>query len=442
MSATNAHVICPPEDDQTNSIPPELQNLDFCIINDIVWLGYRREWNGKRIWVPLHSDDGLRRIAVEMGAENATVNYPIAAAPYIKVLEQYARARPRAYPTVALCMGGRVISLHVNQDGRVAGEIMDKDLPATMSLDRFELTCMTKRELHDTMLSEQMVARFGMLSSYADRLALAWLLGGALLNPSSQPKCILLYGTGSNGKSTFATYCSTAFGPDLVSPLHDQALRAYRPGAPLSDRVVVILAGCRLAICGDVSGANHLDAHCVKIATGNDEVTAGHRRCRLMASILACTNSLMTPATFEGMGTPAMTRRLLVFDCGLIFQEGISVPPSRSQEHAATFISCLVNARMHFRAMPPLSMRSLLMTLLGDDWRKAEPYLRKGNPGCISGSIAAVIYLASLTQCTYTDMVRNLRLISPSLVYSIPGSGVECAATLTYASPLHSVYNR
>ena len=62
-----------------------------------------------------------------------------------------------------------------------------------------------------------------------------------------------------------------------------------------------------------------MDPHVIKIATGGDEITLGTTPMILHATLMVCTNELKDPAKFEGLGRPALGRRIVVLNCDTIF---------------------------------------------------------------------------------------------------------------------------
>jgi putative DNA primase/helicase len=150
--------------------------------------------------------------------------------------------------------------------------------------------------------------------------------GYALTGDASEQVFALLYGTGSNGKSTFletlkAMLGDYAYKTDFEIFLEGRATRD-RKGAPRQD--LLELAGRRMVIAVEAGEGRRLDANTIKEITGGDTLTARgiyHRdqtSFRPQAKLLLATNH--RPEIRDA--TEAIWRRVMEVGFGVTIPEG------------------------------------------------------------------------------------------------------------------------
>lgn len=98
---------------------------------------------------------------------------------------------------------------------------------------------------------------------------------GYFLTGSTAEQCLFfLYGTGSNGKSTFVNMISSLFGDYTKNAQSDTIMRADRGNASSARSDIARLKSVRLVTTSEPSGGCVLDEALVKTMTGEDVITA------------------------------------------------------------------------------------------------------------------------------------------------------------------------
>ncbi len=98
---------------------------------------------------------------------------------------------------------------------------------------------------------------------------------GYFLTGSTAEQCLFfLYGTGSNGKSTFVNMVSSLFGDYTKNAQSDTIMRADRGNSSAARSDIARLKSVRLVTTSEPSGGCVLDEALVKTMTGEDVITA------------------------------------------------------------------------------------------------------------------------------------------------------------------------
>eukprot|EP00854_Cymbomonas_tetramitiformis_P022240 gene22240-26822_t len=325
------------------------------------------------------SDEVQRTIAIMDGNENASVNYRDAVKYLMPAIIETANDTPVGFPDRSVALGGAVYRLF-REERRLM--FQKTGCPPVSPIPVASISQWTIKEAHDYVKSRNGTALGRPFGSQIDFVCLLWCLGNCLVDPVQSARLVVLYGAGQNGKSTLLLNLSKVLGQAACRALPDQALVSRYPGESIKAGLVGCLAGARLGTCGDMHSLEDMDSHLVKIITGGDTVSLSGTEVPLRVTLMVATNNAGDPAKVQGFGEDSMARRILMLACDTRFPPhqwaAVQCMPAMDAESCADLVSAALVIRSHYGVMPRPSLKSVLLTLLGERWELAAQYVVVG----------------------------------------------------------------
>jgi hypothetical protein len=337
-------------------------------------------------WVPLGSTTGMRLLSLIVGAESATVNYHIAIMPFVPSI--VSNAVPAEVPSRSVCMGSRRYNvklvngmLELTESTDVVNGTIDA-LPSGYT-GLCVMPAGSDDIVHNVLPHDWRCKvsfrHFALFHSYLEYDTVRWSIGNALLEPLNTARVVILYGVGNNGKSTMLREIMTMMGPSMTTIDISKTLTGRRSSIPPDE--VSALCSCRVAMCGDVDmQGSPLNIHCIKLMTGGDVLRGVVTNHTLTCTIMLGTNSLPHPNS-EWTSVACMRRLTVVpMDVDVNTLGGREHPfPSSRAAHSLWLAGCIGLRLMY--SHPPVSTRSLLMTLCGSSYNEVCEVVRSdGSP--------------------------------------------------------------
>jgi hypothetical protein len=337
-------------------------------------------------WGVLISPEAQRQICDMTGSESATVNYLGASLPYLPYMEKYSREASSVPPSI--CIGTRRLEIKATDDGLSFEECKGIISVAENLDDRVQQFCVMPFSF-DHFSTKWSLGNTSRLYNYLRVLfsndiefdTVRWIIGMAATDPGSVSKFLLLYGPGGTGKSTLISAIEDIFrgcsGTLLSSTLVGK-------GNTLSAETCRTIASNRIVTAGDLNlEGSQLNIHAIKEITGHDSVSIPPIKVRTRCSLVCASNDLPNPITQPTFCTSAVSRRIVVIPMN-IKTSAISTAdrptverPDSTPDLIEFLYSCL-NVYIERPYSIPMSMRSLLLGILGTGYVEIEPYVEEG----------------------------------------------------------------
>lgn len=343
------------------------------------------------IWAPFISSESQRQLCDITGSESATVNYLNACTPYFGFLQK------RAYRITSLpqsiCIGTWRLIITSFDDGSMKLEKCKDIANADITLDhRIRSFCAMPCALQQIPTSwapngeMKLYWYLGVLFHNPLELdTIRWIIGNALVDPGYSSKFLLLYGPGGTGKSTLIKCiqnmfigCSGSINSSSLTNKFD-----------MDDKTARIIASMRLVTAGDINLATQqLNFHTVKQATGHDSFSIPPFNITTRCTIVGGCNNLPNIIDQPEWCTPALSRRVVVVPMEV---STIDIPnvvvPTAPEELLEMMLSC-VDLFLRTPVMP-ISMRSVLYTILGSSFELVQHAVKFTEGGDIQDAIDA-----------------------------------------------------
>ncbi|KAF8509922.1 hypothetical protein JB92DRAFT_3119487 [Gautieria morchelliformis] len=327
-----------------------------------------------RRWFHIASVAGMKYIATVIGAENATMNFQTAAAPFMNYLIQSSTAYLCDLLPASVCVSSGRYQLETTDRG-VARFVEQTGLAPKASwgtrstgLCLMPVSCRIRpKEVKSNVASPVMSFIGKMLDCKEDLLTFMWVLGTALLDPVVRSKGVLLYGPGGTGKSTLIKLVRQCLG-ECTTVIPSNALEGRRP---LSDHVKIAACSNRILLCPEANITMDFNIANFKALCGLDIVASEYIPMISVCSLILACNYLPDPKRHAEWYTTAFSRHAIVIPMYFRVAEHVSAFSSIMLEELdkMTFVTqCILVANKYNQA--PNCIRTLLLTIMGELFAK------------------------------------------------------------------------
>jgi len=195
-----------------------------------------------------------------MEMESATVNYDKAFRPFISYLERRAVENLAKKIPTSICIGTTRLRVTLTSGGLRSTECEPIliDLPSYGQHKQIAALCAMSlsiprwpRQWNRT--DDMPMYRFisPLFSDPKELTTIEWVIGNALLDPSTYSKAVILYGGGGTGKSTLLAAIKIAL-MGCCGDIPDKALVGLAKG--MTNDVAAIVVSNRIVTAGDIGG--------------------------------------------------------------------------------------------------------------------------------------------------------------------------------------------
>ena len=322
-------------------------------------------------WSVLISAEAQRQLCDATGGENASVSYLAASLPYIGYVEKHA-IRTGAVP-VSICIGTRRLGISKDGDKMELNECSNIASVKETLDNRVSSFCAMPCSYNQIPQSwspggAEKVLRFirVLFNDQIELKTVQWVLGLVIVDPSSISKFLLLYGPGGTGKSTligliediFNGCCGTISSGVLTSRNSNVTADTART-----------IASNRIVTAGDINlESSQLNLHTIKEITGHDSVSIPPVKVRTRCSLVAASNDLPHPRKQKTWCSEAISRRAIVAPMNVKTSLIPNVERPDSTEDNIDFLLSCVSLYLDHLGSPPISMRSLMYSILGSGY--------------------------------------------------------------------------
>lgn len=325
-------------------------------------------------WSVFVSAEAQIQLCGIVGSDNASVNYLSACTPYIRHLEANAQ-RLRPIPP-SINIGTRRLAIFRNEKDNSLNfirceELVDVQKQMDPRVSGFcVMPCMIyKHPLSWTPGGEERLLKY-ITPLFHDSTNLAtfrWILGNALVDPSSVSKFLLLYGQGGTGKSTLISIIEDCF-KGCCATIRSTVLTEAKLDAKTQQDTDKAVASNRVVTAGDINLAtSKLNLHTVKELTGHDSISVPPLKVATSCSVIAACNNLPRPSVQKDWCTTALSRRTAVLFMNV---DTTKIPRRLVPNDEYDVLDFLFGCTDMFLKTPymPLSTECLLYGILGGDY--------------------------------------------------------------------------
>lgn len=399
--------------DVEDSWSPMVKKACVFTVNGQAYYGISTTGTAQVRLVPLTSAEALRHIANAVDATNATVNYATACEPYMPQLQAKAEKQTLYYDKQFIACGDFTLELVTLPDGSMGFQQVTK-LPPIMPLMGVPLVGHTRDSVYQAVRSPPLSRLGAPFSHVEDFEAFLWNIGNSIVEECTNPRMVVLLGSGSNGKSVLIQTVTKALGAEVTSQIKDSDMRvSYRQ--PMPPQLTRSLVGKRIATCGDIVLSGESDIHSLKLILGSDTIPLDSLPVRPQATVLAATNTAPCPTEVPEFASLPLARRLLILHCGTEFRPGEDAPPAPGLKLYGALVSAAVAMRFYHKVMPPISCKSLLYSLMGSEAPMLLEYLTDGE-STASEQLAVTTLMAMVMQRCPRTLLTCISHMAPQMI--------------------------
>lgn len=375
-------------------------------------------------WSILCSDESTIFLNSIMEMESATVNYDKAFRPFVSYLERRAVENLSQKIPTSVCIGTSRLRVNLTADGLSLGECESvlTGLPSHGSRSQISALCympiaVARWPRHWVKTDDMPMYTFiaPLFPDPRELLTIEWVIGNALLDPSTQSKAVILYGEGGTGKSTLLAAIKIAL-MGCCGSIPDRALLGL--GRGMNNDVASVVVSNRIVTAGDVGGIDDsTNLSVIKSLTGHDYISIPPLSARSACSLFYATNRLDDPRKNREWSTAAIMRRVIVV---LMNADALQYVESSIPQDAVSrldFSMRCIHTRLSYPHVPVTPM-SVILTLMGSLSTDIFEYITETTEDDVSDdeAIAAIGIIAGALVIT-SDVAGDLaRKISPSSV--------------------------
>lgn len=332
-------------------------------------------------WSVMISAEAQRQLCDITGGENASVSYLAASLPYIGYMEKHA-LRTSAIP-VSVCIGTKRLGVSKQERGIELTECTSIASIKESLDDRISGFCVMPCSFNQIPRSwspggtERMLKFIRVLfNDQIELLTIQWTLGLIAVDPSSVSKFLLLYGPGGTGKSTLIGLIEDVFN-GCCGTISSGVLTSKNSN--ITAETARTIASNRVITAGDINlETNNMNLHTVKEITGHDSVSVPPIKVRTRCSLVAASNNLPHPRVQPTWCSAAISRRVLVVPMNIKTSFIPNVERPDSVEDCIDFLLSSVALYLDNVGSPPISMRSLMYTILGSGYAEIQEKIEFG----------------------------------------------------------------
>lgn len=370
-------------------------------------------------WTHIRSQNAMKYIAELMELKYVSVNFDIAADPYVSFLESIAKPCnlfPRSICIgtwrLAISLGSTFMKL--NAISGVAGNYSPREpffnsRISGMTINPISIRIIPNMYLLDTKSKAEEI--LGNVLTEEQLRVLMWVIGNGLIDPVDRPKSVYLYGNGGDGKSvTINTIINNL--PGCVFPLSTDYVGNDKP---MKESDVSQALSARFITHGDVELKNgKINSTFWKTITGGDTIRVSGGQGKLKCTGIFASNQIWFNPSFSKKEW--FTRRTIV----LVMNKppkGVEPPPeSYTEEEIYRFIMNCVATRLQYDT-PPITLKMALITMFGSAIGYATVGIELDENANIMQCIVATWYISLSSGTDKDTMLGCIYTMNPDLLW-------------------------
>jgi len=392
-------------------------------------------------WSILCSDEATIFLNAVMEMENATVQYDKAFRPYVSYLERNAVENLAGKIPTSICLGTTRLRVSRNGHGLSLSpcEAVLVENPSYNKHSKIASLCYMPLSTRRYPKGWSRTDDFPMYKFISplfpnpiELRTIEWVIGNALIDPSSFGKAVILYGEGGTGKSTLLAAIKIAL-MGCCGSIPDKALVGLAKG--MSNDVASIVVSNRIVTAGDVGGIeDSTNLSVIKSLTGHDYISIPPLSARSSCSLFYATNRLDDPRKNKEWLSSAIMRRVVVV---LMSTDALgyteNVIPQDAMSRLDFALRC-VHTRLTYSHLP-VSAMSIVLTLLGSLAHEIFQFITEDDEENITDddSLAVVAVLSAAASIEVFEIGELARKISPASVKQIRSTYCILGLRLTNA---------
>lgn len=380
-------------------------------------------------WISLVSHTAALRVSQVLGNDNVSVNYGAAYSPYYSKMSKACNSNSVSFVPASICVGTKRLGIEYNRSSKTLKLEPVDPLPVKRmhNLPPFVYTlCYLPTDHIDIPLSYAfpgvgVIPNF-LYPLFPDKRRMVtymWLLGNAVVDPISRPRCMMLVGPGGAGKSTALRMAMAALS-GAANLIADNILTKNYDG--LNDKVAQVVIKSRLVTCFELDLVHHdMNMSVFKNITGNDFVRVGEFMSRAACSFGIATNGLHNVVREPEFMSDALSRRMVCIKMDVDTANADFEPdPSMSRDKMDFLCACAYMRMKHSHL--PITPEDLIITLAGTLYPTIMKHIReeRSRPVGIIEGRAVISIIAGILSTSTRSVVDRCRLISLSCIDYTP----------------------
>lgn len=380
-------------------------------------------------WCNLASPSAIARVCSLMDIKNATVNYDTAFLPYMEHLLKRCDSNISSPIPTSVCIGTARLEIDSTtekgtmlfRESRTVLEEKHGKVP-----QRVYGLCYMPVAMHIMPDEYTFPGKCSLLAYIAqlypdprDLVTLMWHVGNCLLDPSENPKSLMLCGPGGSGKSTALRTIYTAL-RGCCGTLPDGSLTTNFKRMPAE--VAGVIVSSRMAVCYDVDlEKDMLNMAVFKNISGSDYIRVGNATCKSNCSLIIGTNGMVDLDAQPTYISDAIMRRLV---CLYMDVSAISIPKTKIPDGAddkLDFVCACLHTRLQYDHIP-VSPRNVVLTLCALMYGDVMELIEETTDAMTVLEYTEVLDVISyVTKVSRESVAYKAKLISASAVLQVDG---------------------
>lgn len=372
-------------------------------------------------WISLVSHTAALRVSQVIGNDNVSVSYGASYAPYYSKMAKACNSNSVSFVPASICVGTKRLGIEYNRKTRTLNLEPVDPLPLKRSagVPPFVYSlCYLPTDHIDIPMSYEFPGIGSVLNFlyplFPDKrrmITYMWLLGNAIVDPISRPRCMMLVGPGGAGKSTALRMAMAALSGASNLIADNILVRNYES---LNDKVAQVVIKSRLVTCFELDLVNNdINMSVFKNITGNDFVRSGEFMSRAACSFAIATNGLHNVVREPEFMSDALSRRMVCIKMDVDTSNAdFELDPSISRDKMDFLCACAYT-RMKYSHLP-ITPEDLIITLAGTLYPKVMRYIReeRSRPVEIVEGRAVISIIAGILSTSARSVVDRCKLIS------------------------------
>lgn len=381
-------------------------------------------------WCNLASPAAMSRVNALMEITNATVNFDKSLSPFIDHILKRCDSNVSSIIPTSVCIGSTRLEVDsesepgtiVFQSSRTLVPHKRKGVPMEVySLCHMPIATHIQPTRYTfpglcTMLG--FVAQ--LFPDSRDLVTLMWHVGNSLVDPSENPKSVLLCGPGGSGKSTLIRAIYNAM-QRCCGTLPDGSLTSNLRQMPAA--VAEVVTSCRMAVCYDVDLEKEgLNMAIFKNISGSDYIRTQYVTCKSNCSLTMAANGLVDVDKQSVYKTDAIMRRVVCVYMGVA---AVFIPKEKmpnKPDDKLDFACACMHIRLKYNHMP-ISPLNVVLTLCSSKYDTVTNMLCETSGALTRVDCEAVLSILShAIGITRNEVSFKAKLVSVSAVFEMDGT--------------------
>lgn len=381
-------------------------------------------------WCNLASPTAMVRINAVMDINNATVNFDKSLSAYISHILKRCDSNVGGVVPTSVCIGSTRFEIDAeSQPGTIIFERSRTIIPCKrqrVPTEVYSVCCMpVATHIVPTMYTfPGLCTMLGFLAQLfpdsRDLVTALWHVGNCLLDPSDNPKSVLLCGPGGSGKSTFIRAVYSCL-QSCCGTLPDGSLTSNLRQMPTA--VAQVITSCRMAVCYDVDLEKEgLNMAVFKNISGSDYIRTEYVTCKSNCSLIMAANGVVNIDNQSVYKSDAIMRRVVSIYMDVA---ALSIPKGRipnNPDDKLDFVCAAIHTRLRYDHIP-LSPPNLVLTMCANKYDLVMEMVEETSEPLTTIDCEAVLSVLSYALgVTTKEVIFKARLVSPLTTFEMGGA--------------------